>query len=274
MRLGINVPFTDEQGNALTAAAVMQKAKAIEAAGFDGIWIGDQVGRGNQRPDPIMWVVAAAAGTERIEVGTAILQVPLRRPVELAQRLLTAHALTGGRFTAGVGAGSTPADFEAVGVEFEARFRLLNEALKTMRALCRGERVGAADLRPWPNTLGGPPILVGAWVNGRWVERAAHDFDGWLASGGRTNFRALRDGIKRYREAGGKRAVVATVPVDLSASGGTLGDDDAFTLRCPPDEAKARLERVQELGYDDVLLVHEHQTDASLRQIRSLLTTS
>jgi alkanesulfonate monooxygenase SsuD/methylene tetrahydromethanopterin reductase-like flavin-dependent oxidoreductase (luciferase family) len=61
-------------------------------------------------------VSVAATATRRIEVGTCVLQVPLRRPVELAHRVLTAHLVCQGRLSLGVGAGST-GDFEAIGVD-------------------------------------------------------------------------------------------------------------------------------------------------------------
>src|SRR5262245_66404150 len=112
----------------------MQRAQLIERLGFDGIWLGDSVGRARWPvPDPLLWLSAAAAATERIELGTCILQVPLRRPVELAQRLMALHALSGGRFSPGLGSGSTRADFDAVGVPFDERFHLLAEALPTIR---------------------------------------------------------------------------------------------------------------------------------------------
>ena len=89
----------------------MQRAQLIERLGFDGIWLGDSVGRvGWPVPDPLAWLTAAAAATERIELGTAVIQVPLRRPVELAQRLMSLHALSGGRFAAGLGTGISCAD--------------------------------------------------------------------------------------------------------------------------------------------------------------------
>ena len=86
----------------------------------------------------------------------------------LAQRFLTMHGLTGGRFSAGVGAGSTEQDYAASGVDFTRRFRMLKENLELIRRLCRGEQVGEADLHPWPATLGGPRILIGSWYSGPW----------------------------------------------------------------------------------------------------------
>ncbi len=255
MKLGINMPFVRADGDVLTAKDIMARARMIEDAGFDGIWIGDAIGRMRlTRPDPLMWLLPAAAATEHIEVGTAIFQVPLRNPVDLAVRLMTMHAQTGHRFVAGVGAGSTLEDFEAAMVDFESRFKVLSDSLKLIRRLLDGEKVGATDLNPWPSAKGGPPILVGAWASGRWLKRCVDEFDGWIASGGRTNVPTLREGIKRYRDMGGKRAVVATVPVDLTAGTTPMKDDEGFNLRCDPEEANARLSMLAEMGFTDVLL--------------------
>src|SRR5690606_28816985 len=108
--------------------------------GLDGIWIGDGLAA-MARPDPLMWLLVAAAGTKDIEVGTCVFQVPLRNPVELAQRFLTLHALTRGRFTVGVGSGSGRKGFDAVGGDFDHRFRTLRDHLITIRRLCNGEEV-------------------------------------------------------------------------------------------------------------------------------------
>jgi alkanesulfonate monooxygenase SsuD/methylene tetrahydromethanopterin reductase-like flavin-dependent oxidoreductase (luciferase family) len=255
----------------------MDRARLIERLGFDGIWLGDTIGRVEWPvPDPLTWLTGAAAATEHIELGTAILQVPLRNPVELAQRLITLHALCGGRFSAGLGSGSTLADFEAVGVSYEQRFQLFAEALPIIRRLCNGERVGSAHLRSWPDTTGGPPILVGSWHSGLWVRRAAHEYDGWIASGYFRNFGELREGIQRYRDAGGKRALVGTITVDLHAPSTSFDVSARFNLECGPEEAAERLQRLAEIGFDDALLTRANYSEADLPeldlvQIRALL---
>ena len=255
----------------------MRRAQLIERIGFDGIWLGDSVGRARWPvPDPLIWLTAAAAATERIELGTCILQVPLRRPVELAQRLMALHAVSGGRFSAGLGSGSTLADFEAVGVPYAERFRMLASALPTIRSVCRGEAVAAAHLEPWTDSNGGPPILVGSWHSGLWVRRAAEEYDGWLTSGFFTTFRQLRDGIQRYRSFGGRRALVATIRVNLHEAGTPFDEDASFNLECPPAEARERLQRLADLGYDDALLSRANHSEADiteedLMEIRGLL---
>jgi len=266
MRLAFALPHEKPDGSALSAADVMARSQLIERIGFDGIWYGDTISRTPRpRPDVLMMLAVVAAGTSRVELGTAILQVPLRYPVELAQRLLTLHGLSGGRFVAGLGSGSTRADFDAVGVDYEARFKTLEQSLSIMKRLFQGEQVGAARLPPWPNTLGGPPILIGSWHSGPWLKRAARDFDGWIASG-LTSFNVIAEGIRRFRDAGGKRAILGTVSTDPRAASTKLGDDEPFHLRCDLAEAGARLQRIVELGYDDVLLTNLNHTEADITE--------
>ena len=270
MRLGLILPMNAPGGGPLTGGSFIETVRAIERAGFDSLWAFDAIGRGFMLPDPLVALAVAANVTERIEVGTCILQVPLRRPVELAHRVLTTQLLARGRLTLGVGAGSTVDDFAAVGVEYETRLRVFRESLETMRALWRGEVVGAANLNPWPETVGGPPVLIGSWSGSRWVQRAATEYDGWIASAAKTSLETLADGIGRFRAAGGKRALATNIVVDLERETEPIPPDGPFHLRCRPDEAARRLETLAALGFDDAVLVSRHVDEASLAAIRAL----
>jgi len=145
--------------------------------------------------------------------------------------------------------------------------------LPTIKRLCAGEQVGAARFQPWANTLPGPPICIGAWASGPWVRRAAQDYSGWMASG-HTTWREIAEGIKIFRDCGGQRALLVSVTVDLHAT--RASDGERFSLTCDPTEAAERLQRVAELGYDDISLVRLGHTEADLTeddlwQIRALL---
>src|SRR5499426_1138272 len=247
MRLGVSIPHASPDGGPLTGAALMGGARAVERAGLDSLWCFDSIGRGLMIPDPLIAVSVAAAVTQRLELGTGVLQVPLRQPVELAHRILATHLVCGDRLLLGVGAGSTKADFDAVGVDFETRMHQFDDALALMRRLWQGEKVGAAQLHPWPATLGGPKLFIGSWAGSRWIPRAAKEFDGWIGSGARSSVGKLREGIKRFRAAGGKRAIATNIPVDLTASE-RLNDDGQFHLRCDPATAVTRLKTLADLG--------------------------
>ena len=142
MRLGIAFPTSEADGAPLRADSLADAARRIEDAGFDSGWVFDSIGRGFLLPDPLTTLAIAGSVTRRIELGTGVFQVPLRNPVELAHRVLTTHLVCGGRLRFGVGAGSTARDFAALGLDFSARFRRLDEGLSVMRELWAGKRVG------------------------------------------------------------------------------------------------------------------------------------
>lgn len=272
MRLGIALPTLSPDGSPLTGNALVSAARMIEDAGFDSLWCFDAIGRGTLLPDPLIALSVAAAVTQRLEVGTCILQVPLRRPVELAHRILTAHLICQGRLLLGVGAGSTQKDFDAIGLDYTQRMRTFEESLVIMKQLWKGEQVGAADLTPWPSVVGGPRLLIGSWGGKRWIPRAAQEFDGWIASGAMTNFHTLAEGIQHYRAAGGKRAIVTNIVADLDAPSTELDDHLPFHLRCAPLDAAARLQRLNDLGFDDAIVVQRSQTVAQLAALRALVS--
>src|SRR5438128_9079695 len=176
-------------------------ARRIEVGGFPGIWVGDSLGRGRPTLDPLIALASLCAATERVELGIAVLQMPLRHPVELAHRVQPVQALSGGRLRLGVGSGSTRADFELLGADYDRRFRTLMSSLEIMRRAWRGEPVNGGSLSPWPGCEGGPPVLLGAWRNPRWITFAAKQCQGWIASGLYSSWE--ENGMRLYREAGG-----------------------------------------------------------------------
>jgi len=92
-RFGIILPSGGRNGPALGAQSLADAARRIEAAGFESVWAFDAIGRGFLLADPLTALSVAATVTRHVELGTGVLQVPLRNPVELAQRVLTTHGL-------------------------------------------------------------------------------------------------------------------------------------------------------------------------------------
>ena len=268
MRLGISLAL--EGPDPVAGATYAQGMATAERVGFESLWFFDTIGRGRFRPDPISSISAAAAMTKKVELVTCILQVPLRHPVELAHRVLSAHYLSGGRLRLGVGAGSTKADFDAVEGNYDTRFRQLTEALPRMQALWDGETAGAANLTPWDSTKGGPPIMIGSWAGSRWIPIAAKHYSGWIASAHFTNFATLKEGANRYRSEGGTRAVATNIPVDLTASSKPPTDEDHLDLRCGSEEAAERLQRLAEAGFDDAVVTVFNFSEGHMAKVRAL----
>lgn len=242
MRLGSALPASGLDGGPLAANDLATAARAIESAGYDSIWVFDAVGRGFMLPDPFMALTAAASVTERVELATGIAQLPIRNVAEVAHRVFTLELLAPGRVLLGVGPGSTEADFVAFGVSpgYDQRFATFdNQYVELRQWLANGSRSesgGDGALSPWPQTLAATTLALAGW-RGRWVERAAKEASAWIASAVYADNDTLADAIGRYREAGGKRAVVTNIQVQQD-----------------PGPALERLHQLHELGFDDAVL--------------------
>src|SRR4030095_11134337 len=142
-RFGIALP--GGSSGSLTPSSLADAARQIEAPVSTSAWAFASISRGFLLADPLTALAVAGTVTRTIELGTGVLQVPLRNPVQLAQRVLTTHLVSGGRLRLGVGAGSTAGDFSALGLDFAGRFKRLDESLAIMRRLWKGERVDGAS---------------------------------------------------------------------------------------------------------------------------------
>ncbi|MEM7287972.1 MAG: LLM class flavin-dependent oxidoreductase [Actinomycetota bacterium] len=237
MRLGFALPFADLAGGPLGPTSWADAARTAEALGYSSVWTFDAVGRGFMLPDPLMALAAAGAATERIELGTGIMQLPIRNVVEVAHRLFTLEVLTPGRVLFGVGPGSTEADFTVYGGDYGRRFDTFEEQWAQLRELVAAGRIAARDLNAWPHTLGGPALMLAGWRGG-WVERAATESAGWIASGMYADDAQLAEGLARYRDAGGGRAVVTNVQA---------GEDLGPVID--------RINHLGDVGFDDVVAI-------------------
>jgi alkanesulfonate monooxygenase SsuD/methylene tetrahydromethanopterin reductase-like flavin-dependent oxidoreductase (luciferase family) len=132
--------------------------------------------------------------------------------------------------------------------------------------------VGPA-LSVWPGTEGGPPLLLGAWRSARWIDLAARVCRGWIASGIFSEWEDVETGVRMYRQAGGKRIVLANVFTDLRPDPvfASRLDRVKISLICSPAEARERLRRMEGLGLDDVLLVCPFDDPEQLEMIRALV---
>jgi len=202
-----------------------------------------------------------------------VLQVPLRHPVELAHRVQSVQMLSANRLRLGVGSGSTRADFELLGGDYDRRFRTLMSSLDTMRAAWAGRTVDGGALSPWPGCESGPPILLGAWRSPRWITYAAKQCQGWTPSGRFSSWDDIEAGMRIYREAGGKNAVLANVAIDLAErpESASLAQVANVSLICLPDEARQRLRRVAALGFDEILLVSQTNSLVEIERARDFL---
>jgi alkanesulfonate monooxygenase SsuD/methylene tetrahydromethanopterin reductase-like flavin-dependent oxidoreductase (luciferase family) len=253
---------------------VADYARRIEAAGFPGIWVGDSLGRGHPTLDPLVELATLAAVTNKVELGIGVLQLPLRHPIELAHRVQSVQVLSNKRLVLGVGSGSTKDDFDLLGYDYDKRFGALRSSLDIMRRTWRGEPTNnGGTLSTWPGCEGGPPILIGAWRSHRWITLAAKEYQGWTPSGRYSSWEDLEAGMRVFRDAGGTNAVLANLAVDFGNRPGSaeLAKVAEPALIGTPDEIRQKLKRMQDIGFNEILIFSHHAVLEDIERARDML---
>ncbi|WET76532.1 TIGR03564 family F420-dependent LLM class oxidoreductase [Amycolatopsis sp. QT-25] len=146
---------------AFTAADLTAEAAKAKARGYHSAWTNQQPGGW----DPI--AVLAAMPDSPPELGTAVVPTYPRHPVVMATEALTAQALTGGRFTLGIGPSHEWVMTGQFGLPYEAPARHTREYLEVLRPLLRGEHVKYSGRfftidTQLAITAPEPPVLVAA----------------------------------------------------------------------------------------------------------------
>jgi probable F420-dependent oxidoreductase len=218
--------------------------RTAEASGFDSIWLGEHPalpvrpdtaypGRDEglegpssaPLPDPLDWLAFAAAHSEHLLLGTAVLILPLHQPVPLAKRVATLDQVSGGRVRLGVGVGWNRQEYEACNARWQGRGRRAEEMVEAMRVLWRddeaefsGEFVNFEPVYSSPKPVNGSvPIVVGA-SSTLGLERAGRLGDGFLPF--ERDIDQLSHNIGVVREAA-QRAGRDPASIEITALGGT-----------------------------------------------------
>jgi probable F420-dependent oxidoreductase len=169
--------------------ALIAYAVKAEELGFGSVWVWDHIFLGVDPPFPVVdsltLLAAVAARTSRIKLGTGVLVLPLRNPVVLAKELSSLDLIARGRLLLGMASGWYKREFDAVGVPFDERGRIMDRNLEILRRLWTEEQVDgeypphrlrSSNLSPKPPRL--PVMLIGGYVD-RVLKRAALN-GGWL----------------------------------------------------------------------------------------------
>ncbi len=157
------------------------QAGGRQPTGPDGHWL-----------EPLTTLSVLAGMTSRIRLGTNILVAALRRPAVLAKSTATLDVLSGGRLDLGVGVGWQREEYDAAGLDFDRRGRLLDHTLEVLQTLWREQRAAydspelhfeATHMMPKPLQPGGVPVWVSGTINPRVVRRLATFGSGWIPWG-------------------------------------------------------------------------------------------
>ena len=186
--------------------------------------------------------------TERVRLLSHVYVLPYRHPLMAAKAFMTLDELSGGRAVLGVGTGHVDKEFGLLGVDFESRGRLTDEAIDVVRRALTDEYVDDAGLAPRPRQS---PLPI--WVGGSSkpaLRRAAARGDGWLPQGTpRSQMPASIAYLMEHR-----KQALGDEPIDIGAIteilyvGEPAWDVGRHTLSGAPEAIAERLREFAAMG--------------------------
>jgi probable F420-dependent oxidoreductase len=179
----------------VTGAGIATVAAAAEAAGFHGFGFTDHPAPtqrwleagGHDALDPFVAMGFAAARTTTLRLIPNVVVLPYRNPFVVAKSGATLDLLSEGRFTLAVGVGYLKREFAALGVEFDERAAVFEEALDVIRGIWTtddfsydGRNFSAKGItaHPRPVSKPHPPIWIGGNTSAA-RKRVTMYGDGW-----------------------------------------------------------------------------------------------
>ncbi len=276
----------DAETGRVAPGRVLDSARLAEAAGFDGVYLGDHLVHPHPFLESVVTLSAVAAVTSRVSLGPCVLLFGLRQPVVLAKQLSTLAAFAPGRLRVGAGVGGEyPAEFAAAGVPMTSRGARMEEVLREVRSL-----LSDADS---PLSPGAPdvPFLLAGWKEVS-LRRAATYGDGWIGYLlAPDSFGRRRDLLLGYRAALGRAAepfpTGMLVPVHVTSAPDPLGEAAAAWGRLTdasaplpgklfaagsPEEVAKQLHRYWRAGCTEFMLGPADQGSGYLAQAELIAT--
>ena len=262
MEFGVHLPLISIAGEQRSLDDLVAFTEAARDLGYTHLCANDHLVFSRPWLDGPTALAAVLAHSGQMTLATTVTVPVLRGPAATAKILAAIDLLSGGRLVVGLGPGSSPRDYELVGVRFEERWKRLDEAVETLRAYWRADDVAfegafystaGFTLAPAPAQRPGPPIWIGSWGSAPGLRRVARLADGWLASGYNTTpelfARAWKDVqaevAARGRDVAGFPNGIATmwsyVTEDRARADAVLADVLAPMLNRPVEQLRAIL---------------------------------
>ena len=291
MKVGVNLI---NYGPGAGPDSLLRWSRLAEALGYHLLMISDHVAITRDVAaiypapfyDPFLTLAWLAGMTRSIELGTTVIILPYRHPLQVARLATNLDQFSGGRFILGVGVGWARQEFAALGVPFRHRGAITDEYLAAITATLAGEVASYAgrfvafqdvSTAPAPVRPSGLPIWVGG--NGEAARRRAVRFNAawhpisirvpWLRDEGLPHLRALA-------ARAGSPVPPLCPRIRLRLTDGPLDEERRLAGEGSLDQVRADLEALAALGADYVLLDTYHGDPEATRAHEaswSMLTT-
>ena len=284
---------------------IVKVANRAEELGYDSLWVTERLlwpiepqtlYYGGPIPevykrvfDPIETLTFAAARTNRIALGTSVLDIPFYNPVMLARRLTTLDVLSNGRLRVGFGLGWSKDEHDAMGTSLKGRDKRADEFMKVIKTIWTTDpaefhgkyfQLPKSIIQPKPIQKPHPPIFMAGFVPSA-MKRVVAFADGWMPVGlPLDQLKLMTKQIRNMvKEAGRDLAafkIVARYNIDVRPQ--PLGKDRGF-FSGSLDQIREDIRAVNEAKPDELIIDPTFSADSqtedgflrNLEQIRKMI---
>ena len=288
MKVGLVLPQAGQQA---TRENVIQMAKNAESEGFDSLWVFERLlwPINPQTPyvatpdgslpieyqimlDPLETLTYVAANTNKIALGTSVIDMLFHNPVILARRFATLDILSEGRSIAGFGIGWSKDEYQASNIQFQNRGKRADEFVQVLKQIWTDDvvefkgkyySIPASKIGPKPIQKPHPPVYLGGFSPNTFSRIVNYDTNGWLAVvGGPLEYldntiKTIKDIANKSNKDPNKFKVILlahlNVALDTKSQSTTTNEDQRFPFTGTIDQIGNDIKRIKQMDVDHII---------------------
>ncbi len=281
MKVGITLP---NRGPQATRENVLQLATQAEKEGFDSVWTitrilwplkpqsayvatpdGSLPIEYQNVLDPLDVLAYVAANTDKIALGTSVVDMFFYTPIMLAKRFATLDVLSQGRVISGLGIGWSKDEYQASNVPFMNRGERADEFIEVMKKIWtddivefRGKYydIPASKIGPKPLQKPHIPIYLGGFSPSTFSRIVKYDLNGWLGVGGgpleyiENSIKAIKKQASQTNKNPDNFRIILMTYQNVNDGVSSKNDKNRFPLSGTIDEIGSDIQRIKDMDVD------------------------
>jgi probable F420-dependent oxidoreductase len=287
MKVGLFLPHVGEH---ITTENILYIATEAEKEGIDSVWVLDRLlwPINPQTPyvassdgslpivyqnvlDPLTTLTYVAAVTERISLGTSIIDMFFQNPVVLSKRITALDILSDGRAIAGLGIGWSKDEFEVTGISYKDRGNRADEYLQVLKKIWTDDvvefkgqfyKIPSSKIGPKPVQEPHPPVLLGGFTP-RTFSRIVNYANGWIGVAGFGPLKQLEQAINGLKESARKAdkehskvSIYMVSYPNILESAPSSSNQNRMPMTGTIEEIGSDIEHIKAMGTDHIIFGH------------------
>lgn len=286
MKVGLFLPHVGEH---ITTENILYIATEAEKEGIDSVWVLDRLlwPINPQTPyvaspdgslpivyqnvlDPLTTLTYVAAVTERISLGTSIIDMFFQNPVVLSKRVTALDILSDGRAITGLGIGWSKDEFEVSGIPYKNKGTRADEYLQVLKKIWTDDvvefkgqfyNIPSSKIGPKPVQEPHPLILLGGFTP-RTFPRIVNYANGWIGVAGFGPLEQLEQAINGLKESARKadkepsKVSIYMVSYPNILESAPSSNQDRMPMTGTIEEIGSDIEHIKAMGTDHIIFGH------------------